>query len=115
MEPGVEALSCDGQPMIGVRLSGSSREYNASTGRAEHDHFADRAARRWCEVEFAQKGQPAGSDEVAAGLVPRECRRVDERHPSTGAGQDESSNAAGGTATNHDDVVEWFRHGDPGE
>ncbi len=82
VEHGVEHRPRDRSAMSGVGKPIRRRELHPATARTDDEHVADVTPDRRSQPEIAQHLEAPGPDHVAARLVTREGRFVDQRDPS---------------------------------
>ena len=106
----VELSTRHGHGVIGVGQPRKTRQAHPPPGGSDHHHFADREAARHGDAEVVEDLHAAGTNEVAAGLVAREGGLVDQSDPRPATGEDEGSNASGGSSADDQDVEAIIAH-----
>ena len=88
-------------------------ELHPSTGRTDDEHVAYVAARRRGQPEIGEELQASRADHIAARLVARERRFVDQCHPYPAPSQYQGSDAAGWAAPDNENVKARQTHPAP--
>ena len=88
-------------PVTGVGAPGEGGQPAPPAGRTDREKVRALPGVGDTEPEIRQNLHPAGPHQVAACLVAREGRLVDERDPGTGPGEHQRGDAAGRPGADH--------------
>ena len=66
--------------VVGIGAPGPGGEHDPAAPWTDDEHLADPPLARSLQAEVMEEGDAAWPDQVAAGLVARERRLVDQRH-----------------------------------
>ena len=104
MEQGIEYCARDGNSMPRVGEAFAARQSDGAPGRPHDRDLPDGSPDRCGYPQLGQHLESPGADDVAARLVTRKGRLVDQGDPGTATGQHQRRHAAGRTSAHDDDV-----------